>query len=416
MSKSDEPQVAADAAEERRRRAEERLVAASKIRWTPRELSERMAAQVVGQQEALRTISVAAIQHLTARVRRIASTMPPVQPTRIAPILCIGGPGTGKTLTCRVLGQQLGLTHHIADAGRLTAEGWQGLGLSEVLHPLLTQAGHNMDYARCGVVCLDEIDKLRRSDMLAHGGRDISGGDAQNLLMKLLNGDVVQFEVFGGPGGTGRTMITFPTDHLLVMAAGAFQGLESVVMDRLRGRKRLGFGENGDRRLDELSPSELRRMVTREDLQVYGLKREICSRFGRIIVFDDLDRRALRRILVETPEGPFATVQALATAQGFRFDDFPPALVEAILDRCGGDARRLSGLVSQATEAAFYSVPDRIRAMGRRATHGEVVVGLRSDSLDNGYHTVRMEQPAGVTEEEEVILPQPRRARTARGG
>ncbi|MEN6643997.1 MAG: AAA family ATPase [Armatimonadia bacterium] len=415
MRKSDEPQVAVDASEERKRRAEERLVAASKIRWTPRELSERMAAQVVGQQDALRTISVAAIQHVAARVRRIASTMPPVQPTRIDPILCIGGPGTGKMLTCKVLGLQLGIPYHIADAGRITAEGWQGLGLSEVLHPLLTQAAGYMDYARCGAVCLDEIDKLRRADMTSHGGRDISGGDAQNVLLKLLNGDVVQFEVFGGPNGTGRTMITFPTDHLLVMAAGAFEGLESVVLDRLRGRRRMGFGGD-DRRPDELSPSELRRMVTREDLQTYGLRREICSRFGRIVVFDDLDRRALRRILLETPEGPFSTVQALARSQGFRFDDFPPALIEAILDRCGGDARRLAGLVSQATEAAFYCVPDRIRAMGRRATDGEVVVGLRSDSLDNGYHTVRVEQPVGVDDDEDVALPQPRRARTARGG
>jgi ATP-dependent Clp protease ATP-binding subunit ClpX len=402
------------AGDEKQRAAEGRLLKAAKLDLTPRELVGRMAGYVAGQDDALRTLSVVAVQHLTARVRRLASTLPPVQPTRIQPLLLVGSPGTGKTTALRALGRLLGLPHHIADASRLTAEGWQGLGLADVLQPLMTQADDFAPLAVGGILCLDEIDKKKRSDMLAYGGRDISGGDAQDVLLRLLDGGVVQYDVYGGANGSVRSTRAFTCEHLLILAAGAFDGIEEVVLSRIRGKKRIGFGAGDDRGPDELSASELRRLITHEDVRTYGLKREICSRFGRIVIFNDLDRRAMRRILVETPEGAIQAVQALARPQGFRFE-FPPALIETILDRCGGDARGLSRLVSQATEAAFYSVPDRIRAMGRRATFGEVVVGLRSDSLHSGYHTVRLDLPPGYVEVEPPARSAGRRARAAGG-
>ena len=83
------------AGDDRQRAAEARLVKAAKLDLTPRELAGRMAGYVAGQDDALRTLSVVAVQHLTARVRRLASTVPPVQPTRIQPLLLVGSPGTG---------------------------------------------------------------------------------------------------------------------------------------------------------------------------------------------------------------------------------------------------------------------------------------------------------------------------------
>src|SRR5450830_1353640 len=126
MRKTDENQEPVDPAEERKRRADERLLKAAKLNMTPQQIAERLRHDVVGQDAAVEAVSVMLFQHLKTRVWRAASGMPPVRSVRIPPILLIGGTGTGKTTLMRGLAKISSLPWVHCDSSMATEAGWWG--------------------------------------------------------------------------------------------------------------------------------------------------------------------------------------------------------------------------------------------------------------------------------------------------
>jgi len=182
---------------------------------------------------------------------------------------------------------------------------------------------------------------------------------------------------------------------LLIICAGAFSGLHEIIRRRLRGTRSVGFGAAGDATVSDISGDELLRRTRPEDLIEYGLKPELVGRLSSVIVMPSLSRDAMRRIATETSDGPIQTLQYIATQMGFNLR-FPPALVDAIVDRAiesGLGARGMHLYAAQASRRAFLEVPGIIKQMGRSFIHGYTHVQLRSDSIENGYFAVTHEKP-----------------------
>jgi len=399
--------------DERDGAARRRIERAAAIDWTPAEIAERLSEHVAGQEDAVRTASVALYQHLRTRVHRAARGLTDPAPVRIPPILFIGPTGCGKSQLLRAAARLTGLPAYVGDAASLTAEGWHGANTGDWVRALINEADGHVTLAQVGMLMVDEIDK--RAARSVFGGRDISGADAQDSLLRLLDSGHVEVEAVDGVNGLAQRMrVPVRIDSMLVWAAGAFSGaggsdaLLDIVARRLKGRAKIGFGAARVTSRDP-SPEDLRPAVQPCDLMSYGLKVELVGRL-RIVVMDDLSADAMRRILCDVPDGPIQTVQGIARGMGWTFS-FPATLRDEIVRRAmasGLGARALSGLGARATEAAWMRVPELMRDRERHPW-GRTVVTLRRDSLETGWFGVRVEERSRKLAEaaSDAVAPEP---------
>lgn len=131
-------------------------------------------------------------------------------------ILLLGPSGSGKTLLLRTLAQALDVPFVHVDATPLTMAGYVGEDVESIIQRLLVQAGWDVNRAQRGIVCIDEIDKLRRTGRgggagAGGNGRDVGGEGVQQALLRILEGTVIQVAdknaaaaVAQAQGGGGR--------------------------------------------------------------------------------------------------------------------------------------------------------------------------------------------------------------------
>ncbi|HEX7190641.1 MAG TPA: AAA family ATPase [Thermoanaerobaculia bacterium] len=264
----------------------------------PRDVYDSLRKIVVGQDEALREISVAVVKHLVG------------QP---APnILLIGNSGSGKTTIMRAVEQYLAALPSLGEAnvvrinanvlaeehtgygkavlGRLYINARKILGADAKREDLLRSVSH-------GIVFIDEVDKIRASV-----GREpsVRGIVAQEALLTLMENENVEFEVDGEILGVNSSKVLF-------VAGGAFEELYDAVLRRATigqdtqpMKPVVVVSASGEVR-EEL-PFHLRDYLKYDDLFRYGMTPQFVSRFESIVVLNDLAESDLARIFVE-PEG-----------------------------------------------------------------------------------------------------------------
>ena len=290
-----------------------------------------------------------------------------------ANILLLGPSGVGKTLMPKTLARVLDVPFSMSDCTPFTQAGYIGEDVEVCVQRLLSAANHDVAAAERGIICLDEIDKISTSKV-SHG-RDVGGEGVQQALLKIIEGSTVQVQskqersakpsssppnnytnspVASGvipptsstssPGsntsGTSKAeTYNVRTDNILFICAGAFLGLQKVIMNRV-AKGSLGFGatirapsslntasgskdttisvkpgseesklfekhspffflpSNLDHQVKtmEYNPLDL---VQPADLQQYGLIPELVGRIPVSAALSALDEEALVRVLTE---------------------------------------------------------------------------------------------------------------------
>ncbi|HEY0593494.1 MAG TPA: AAA family ATPase, partial [Thermoanaerobaculia bacterium] len=268
----------------------------------PREIYDALHATVIGQDEALREVSVALVKHLGGHP---------------APnLLLIGNSGTGKTTLMKAVEGWLSQgseTAQLANVIRINAnvlaEEHAGYGRA-VLTRLWLNARRKLGAGapasavqaavERGIVFIDEVDKIR-----AQVGEtpNVRGIVAQEALLTLMENENLAFQ----PPDEGGGPIALNSSRMLFVAGGAFEDLYDAVLRRaLTGadnaplRPRVVVSSSGEVR-EEL-PFHLRDYLRYDDLFRYGITPQFLSRFESIIVLNDLVEEQLARIFVE-PEG-----------------------------------------------------------------------------------------------------------------
>ena len=161
----------------------------------PPEIAERLEQLgYKGQDEPRRALALMAYRHIR-RLKRLhvnneaRRILPPKQNT-----LLVGPTGCGKTFLVESLFQQIfHLPTVIVDITSFTESGYIGDDVGTILTRLVYAAEGNLLLAACGIVCLDEFDKLASSTSNARFAgegttKDVSGYGVQRELLKIIEG------------------------------------------------------------------------------------------------------------------------------------------------------------------------------------------------------------------------------------
>jgi len=272
--------------------------------FTGAQIFRHLQAHVVAPPKVLRGFGQACFEHV---LRGELAWEPSTRPEGI---LVLGPPGSGKTWMVSRAASFCKVPYVHASAPAMVPEGIVGLSVGTLLHSLKESSidageedpaparGRRPSPHR-GILCIDEICKL--------GQGSTYGAEVMNSLLRVADGATYQVEI---KKGHDPLSYGFDTSRLLLVYAGAFEGITRIVARRLGG-SRIGFERNR-----KLSEAELYLQVTKADLLEFGFSGQFLGRISQIFIMPPHTKESLRGILANPHASPLARQRRMLKSAG----------------------------------------------------------------------------------------------------
>jgi ATP-dependent Clp protease ATP-binding subunit ClpX len=270
-------------------------------------------------------------------------------------ILMLGPTGVGKTYMIRLIAQKLGVPFVKGDATKFSETGYVGGDVEDLVRDLVREADGDIERAQCGIIYIDEIDKIASAHNMI--GADVSRTGVQRALLKPMEETEVDLKVphdpismlqeierFRKTGQRDRSGVN--TKNILFIMSGAFGGLDKIIKKRLT-KTAIGFGATFSDPDDE---AEILSRVSSEDLIHYGFESEFIGRLPVRAVFQRLSAEDLFTIL-NNPNNPIMLGKKLDFAAYGITIKFDPEALKLLADEAFDENTGARGLVSAVERA-----------------------------------------------------------------
>jgi len=296
-------------------------------RITPSKIMEELRGGVLGQDTALKFVSVAIYKHTTGKVP--------------GNIILIGNSGTGKTTIMNNIQRLYNEVPEYApframailnanllvDSERLEFRPDRLLTAVEQRVRSVIRHAPSAEELKAAMeratVCIDEIDKM--SSIMA-GKPNAIGVALQQGLLTLMEGAIVPIRTHVMVDGEEKaTTIEIDTKGMMFLCGGAFEGLYDQVYSRVTnpgsGQKLRSValrGANGQVSIEtRFSLADYFRI---EDLFQYGMVPQFIARLDNVVLLSDLSVEALKQILLEALDSPFVRSRAYLEVMGIELE------------------------------------------------------------------------------------------------